>query len=65
MPLKNQNYEPVKLLPHERVISNQELNSLQASQNLGKIIQTRTSIITTFQQEAYDISLNEKFNLLD
>ena len=52
-------------MAHERVISNQELNSLEASHNSGEIIQTGTGTILAFQQESYDASSNEEFNLLD
>jgi len=43
-------------LSHEKVISNQELNSLDDSQNRGKIIQTGNGTILEFQQEISETS---------
>lgn len=46
-------------LSHEKVISNQELNSLDGFQNSGKIIQTGNGTILEFEQEVYDTSSNK------
>ena len=62
---KIQNYEPATLLAPKRVILNKEFNSLKASHNSGRIIQTGTDTIFTFQQEAYHASSNQEFHLLD
>jgi len=46
-------------LSHEKVISNQELNSLDGCQNSGKIIQTGNGTILELQQEVSDTSSND------
>ena len=46
-------------LSHEKVISNQELNSLDGFQNSGKIIQTGNGTSLEFEQEVSDTSSND------
>lgn len=46
-------------LSHEKVISNQELNSLDGCQNSGKIIRTRNGTSLEFEQEVSDTSSND------
>ena len=46
-------------LSHEKVISNQELNSLDGCQNSGKIIQTGNGTSFEFEQEVSDTSSND------
>ena len=46
-------------LSHEKVISNQEFNSLDGCQNSGKIIQTGNATSLKFEQEVSDTSSND------
>lgn len=59
------NYSNATPLAPERVISNQELSTLEDYHNSARIIRTGTGTILVFQQEAYDASSNEEFHLLD
>ena len=59
---KIQNHKAVTALDYERVISNQELTSLDDSRNSGQIVRTGNGTILEFQQERVQISeynLNE------
>ena len=49
----------------EKVISNQELNSLEDFTNSGITVQTGNGIIFASKQKSYDSSFNEEFHLLD
>lgn len=49
--LKTQNYSNATPLTQEKVISNQEFNSLDGSHNSSKIIRTGNGTILEFQQE--------------
>jgi len=62
--VKTKNYEPSSV-PYERVISNQELNSLEASDNSGERIQTGTGTILVFQQKADTAAEFEESNLVE
>jgi hypothetical protein len=58
--LKTQNYSNATPLAHEKVISDQEFNSLDDSHNSGKIIvRTGNGRILEFQQEVSDASSNK------
>ena len=57
--LKTQKYSNGTPLTQEKVISNQEFNSLDGSHNLGKIIRTGNGTILEFQQEVSDTSSND------
>lgn len=57
--LKIQKYLNAIPLTQEKVISNQEFNSLDGSHNSGKIIRTGNSTILEFQQEVSDTSSND------
>ena len=46
-------------LSHEKVIPNQELNSLDDSQNSGKIIRTGNDTILEFQRKIFETSSND------
>jgi len=52
-------------LAHQRVISNQELNTFEDSHNLGITVQTGNGIIFALKQKAHDSSLNKQFHLLE
>lgn len=52
-------------LAHQRVISNQELNTFKDSHNSGITVQTGNGIIFALKQKAHDSSLNEQFHLLE
>ena len=52
-------------MAHEKVISNQELNTLEDSHNSGITVQTGNGIIFASKQKAHDSSFNEEFYLLD
>ena len=57
--LKKQNYSNATPLTEEKVILNQEFNSLDGSHNSDKIIGTGNSTILESQQQVSDASLNE------
>lgn len=52
-------------MAHEKVISNKEFNSLEASHNSGEIIQTESGIIFAFQQKANKTAEFEEITLVD
>ena len=56
--VKTQKYLNATPVTQEKVISNQEFNSLDGSHNSAKIIQTGNGTILEFQQEVYDTSSN-------
>jgi len=62
---KIQTHKPVTPLAHEKVISNQELNTLEDSHNSDITVQTGNGIIFALKQKADDSSFNEEFYLLD
>ena len=55
--LDSSNQKQNNSVVHERVIKN-EFNSLEDSNTSGRIIETGTGTILTFQQKAHDSSLN-------
>jgi len=63
--LKTQKYSNATPLTHQKVISDQEFNSLNGSRNSGKLIWTGNGIILEFQQKVSNESSNKILNNLN